>query len=146
MLGSVHDAEDALQDALLRARRALQGQGALRSWLYRIATNASLDVIERRRRHVEVDRFPNAELDAEAPDPEARYELREGVVLAFVAALRSRREYRFDTGTERQDAVGAGRRALAAARLLSSCSARTSTILCVSRAPLGESMQAYNHP
>ncbi len=90
MLGSVHDAEDALQDALLRAWRALprlQGQGALRSWLYRIATNASLDVIERRRRRVEVDPFPDAELDAEAPGPEARYELREGVELAFVAAL-----------------------------------------------------------
>jgi RNA polymerase sigma-70 factor (ECF subfamily) len=90
MLGSVHDAEDALQDALLRAWRALprfRGQSSLRSWLYRIATNASLDVIERRQRRVEVDPFPDAELDEEQVGPEARYELREGVELAFVAAL-----------------------------------------------------------
>ena len=49
MLGSVHDAEDALQEALLRAWRGLpkfEGRSSLRSWLYRIATNASLDQIE----------------------------------------------------------------------------------------------------
>src|SRR4051794_11408246 len=51
MLGSLHDAEDALQDALLRAWRGLprfDGRSSLRSWLYRIATNTSLDVIGRR--------------------------------------------------------------------------------------------------
>src|SRR3979409_2717613 len=51
MLGSVHDAEDALQDALLRAWRALpqfEGRSSLRSWLYRIATNSCLRLIERR--------------------------------------------------------------------------------------------------
>ena len=45
MLGSVHDADDALQDALLRAWRGLprfEGRSSLRSWLYRIATNLSL--------------------------------------------------------------------------------------------------------
>jgi RNA polymerase sigma-70 factor (ECF subfamily) len=90
MLGSVHDAEDALQDALLRAWRGLprfRGHSSLRSWLYRIATNASLDVIERGRRRVEVEPFPDDDLGAEQPGPDARYEQRESVELAFVAAL-----------------------------------------------------------
>src|SRR6478672_5357223 len=55
MLGSTQDAEDALQEALLRAWRGLprfQGRSSLRSWLYTIATNASLKAIERRPRRV----------------------------------------------------------------------------------------------
>jgi DNA-directed RNA polymerase specialized sigma24 family protein len=51
MLGSYHDAEDALQDALLRAWQALpgfEGRSSLRAWLYKIATNAALDVAKRR--------------------------------------------------------------------------------------------------
>src|SRR3989441_11001531 len=59
MLGSFHDAEDALQETLLRAWRGLesfQGRSALRPWLYRIATNACLDVIASRRRRA----LPNA--------------------------------------------------------------------------------------
>ena len=55
MLGSVHDAEDALQDALLRAWRGMpsfQGRSSYRTWLYRVATNACLDVIARRANRV----------------------------------------------------------------------------------------------
>src|SRR5688572_14416045 len=51
MLGSLHDAEDALQDALLGAWRGLagfEGRSGLRGWLYRITTNACLDAIARR--------------------------------------------------------------------------------------------------
>src|SRR2546429_539652 len=55
MLGSLHDAEDALQDALLRSWRGLgkfEGRSSLRSWLYTIATNACLDQIGRRPKRV----------------------------------------------------------------------------------------------
>src|ERR687896_1334983 len=55
MLGSVHDADDALQDALLRAWRALprfEGRSSTRSWLYKIATNTCLDIIGRRPKRV----------------------------------------------------------------------------------------------
>src|SRR5215204_3694495 len=62
MLGSVHDAEDALQEALLRAWRGLprfRGQSSIRSWLYRIATNTSLDLIKRRpKRTLPIDYAP----------------------------------------------------------------------------------------
>jgi RNA polymerase sigma-70 factor, ECF subfamily len=116
MLGSLHDAEDALQDALLRAWRGLcgfHGQGALRNWLYRIATNACLDAIARRPKRVLpidygppvsgeggepgepvaesvwVEPYPDETLSLEDgyAGPEARYEQREAVELAFVAAL-----------------------------------------------------------
>jgi RNA polymerase sigma-70 factor (ECF subfamily) len=115
MLGSNVDAEDALQETLLRAWRALprfEGRSSIRSWLYKIATNACLRAIERRpRRVLPVDYGPAsdphdglAEPVTEAvwlepyPDqplglgngpasPEARYEQREGVELAFIAAL-----------------------------------------------------------
>lgn len=115
MLGSVHDAEDALQDAQLRAWRGLPkfaGRSSLRSWLYRIATNACLDAIARRpKRVLPVDYGPPADPHGGPgeplvestwvepyPDeaigvedgyaaPEARYEQRESVELAFVAAL-----------------------------------------------------------
>src|SRR6266536_1848318 len=65
MLGSVPDAEDALQDALLRAWRGLpgfEGRSSLRNWLYRIATNACLKAIERRpRRVLPIDYAPAAD-------------------------------------------------------------------------------------
>jgi RNA polymerase sigma-70 factor (ECF subfamily) len=115
MLGSAADAEDALQDALLGAWRGLarfEGRSSLRSWLYTITTNASLKAIRRRpKRVLPIDYGPAAdphERQAEplvesvwiepAPDellfveehaagPEARYEQRESVELAFIAAL-----------------------------------------------------------
>src|SRR5437763_698950 len=55
MLGSLHDAEDALQDTLLRAWRGLarfEGRSSLRSWLYTIATNTCLNAIARRPKRV----------------------------------------------------------------------------------------------
>jgi RNA polymerase sigma-70 factor (ECF subfamily) len=93
MLGSVHDADDALQDAMLRAWRGLdrfEGRSSMRSWLYRIATNASLDLIERRpKRVLPIDNVEEEPLWLEPyPDPpDASYEQRESVELAFVAAV-----------------------------------------------------------
>jgi RNA polymerase sigma-70 factor (ECF subfamily) len=114
MLGSAQDAEDALQDALTNAWRALprfEGRSSLRSWLYRIATNACLKLIERRPKRVLpfeygppaepgaapaeplvesvwVEPYPDARLGLDAvAGPEARYEQRESVELAFIAAL-----------------------------------------------------------
>src|ERR1051325_9483753 len=55
MLGSPHDAEDAMQEAMLRAWRGLgrfEGRSSLRSWLYTITTNSSLRLIERRPKRV----------------------------------------------------------------------------------------------
>jgi RNA polymerase sigma-70 factor (ECF subfamily) len=115
MLGSVHDADDAMQEVLLRAWRALgrfEGRSSLRSWLYTIATNVCLTQLERRpKRVLPLDYCPAAAGD-EAPgrpvvesvwvepypdevsgledgyaSPEARYEQREGIELAFIAAL-----------------------------------------------------------
>jgi len=94
MLGSLHDADDALQDTLLRAWRALpchEGRSTLRTWLYRIATNVCLRMIEQRARReiVAVDAhlqpYPDVLLDPATPEREA--ERRESVGLAFVAAM-----------------------------------------------------------
>jgi RNA polymerase sigma-70 factor (ECF subfamily) len=116
MLGSASDAEDAVQETLLNAWRALarfERRSSLRSWLYRIATNASLKIIERRpKRVLPIDYGPPAKRGDPADDeplvesvwiepvaderlglesgqasPAARYELRESVELAFIAAL-----------------------------------------------------------
>jgi RNA polymerase sigma-70 factor (ECF subfamily) len=115
MLGSVHDADDALQDALLRAWRGIakfEGRSSLRSWLYRITTNACLDLVARRQKRVlPLDYAPAAGsgddlaepltesvwiepyadeqigLEEGYDAPEARYERRESVELAFIAAL-----------------------------------------------------------
>ncbi|MFI9812763.1 sigma-70 family RNA polymerase sigma factor [Saccharothrix variisporea] len=101
MLGSVHDADDALQEALLRAWRGFgrfEGRSSVRNWLYAISTNACLDVVERRgRRALPVDlgpastevgeHVPRTDVAWLGPYPDARYEQREAVELAFVAAL-----------------------------------------------------------
>ncbi|MEX2207430.1 MAG: RNA polymerase subunit sigma-70 [Myxococcota bacterium] len=107
MLGSVHDADDALQEALLGAFRGFAGfesRSSLRSWLYKIATNACLQRIAKRpKRVLAVDHREAAalgpEIEIEPPeegvpwlepypdDPHASYERRESVELAFVAAL-----------------------------------------------------------
>src|SRR5215216_3928021 len=115
MLGSLHDAEDAFQDAQLRAWRGLprfDGRSSLRTWLYRIASNTSLDVIGKRPKRtlpidhgpasdpfdgpgeplvetVWIEPYPDEQLGLEDgyASPDARYEARESVELAFVAAV-----------------------------------------------------------
>jgi RNA polymerase sigma-70 factor (ECF subfamily) len=104
MLGSVQDAEDALQEALVGAWRGLagfEGRSSLRAWLYRIATNACLRLAERRpRRLLSADYGPASTQTGDLgepvgepvwlepyPTPEDRYEQHERVELAFVAAL-----------------------------------------------------------
>jgi RNA polymerase sigma-70 factor, ECF subfamily len=115
MLGSLHDAEDALQETLLRAWRGLsrfEGRRSLRPWLYKIATNVCLDAIAKRpKRVLPIDYGGPADVDADPGDPvvepiwlepypdaelgledgyaapEARYEQRESVELAFIAVL-----------------------------------------------------------
>ena len=104
MLGSVHDADDALQETLLGAwkgRAGFEGRSSLRSWLYTIATNASLRILEGRKRRelpggTGNGHDPREPLDqplAESvwiepyPDEMLGYEDREGVELAYVAAL-----------------------------------------------------------
>ena len=73
MLGSLHDAEDALQNALLRSWRGLggfEGRSSLRSWLYRIATNSCLRMIERRpKRVLPVDYGPPTEAHGLTAEP-----------------------------------------------------------------------------
>jgi RNA polymerase sigma-70 factor (ECF subfamily) len=90
ILRSGDDAEDAVQEALLKAWRALpsfEGRGSLRSWLYRIVTNASLDQMHRRPGQV-------VPIDDEPPgggvetDPAGRYERREETERALVTAGR----------------------------------------------------------
>ncbi len=115
MLGSVYDADDALQETLIRAWRGADGlrdAGSARSWLYAIATNVCLTELQRRRKRVlphdfrpaaEPHTVPGAPVAESVwiepyPDdavglatgraaPEATYEQREGVELAFTAAL-----------------------------------------------------------
>src|SRR5262252_4237060 len=112
LLGSFHDAEDAVQEALIRAWRHLasfEGRSSFRAWLYRIATNVCLSQRDRARKQVQpvppelveaiarssepsitLSPYPDAlldELQASSGDPEAEVEQRESVQLAFLAAV-----------------------------------------------------------
>jgi RNA polymerase sigma-70 factor (ECF subfamily) len=94
-LGSLHDADDALQETLLRAWRAIdryEPRAPVRAWLYRIATNACLRMLEQRARRdaVAVDAHLQPYPEPVAPaaaEPPARVESGEAVGLAFVAAM-----------------------------------------------------------
>jgi RNA polymerase sigma-70 factor (TIGR02960 family) len=113
ILGSMQDAEDMVQETLLAAWRSLdgfEGRASVRSWLYRIATNRCLNALRARSRRPREARamherapeptrpfeptwlepYPDALLDRmpdRAPGPEARYEARESIELAFIVAL-----------------------------------------------------------
>jgi RNA polymerase sigma-70 factor, ECF subfamily len=115
LLGSLHDAEDAVQDTMLRPWRHFDtftdlGLGSLRAWLYTIATNTSLDTLKKRSprtlptsvslesdptrpvapRSAEalwLEPFPDSWLTEATENPEARYTRQESVSLAFLTAL-----------------------------------------------------------
>ena len=113
MLGSLQDAEDALQEVLLSAWVGLdgfEGRSSVRTWLYRIATNRCLNVLRSSARRpvaaaplavpppepsrlgevLWLQPYPDLMLDGlpdQAPGPEARYEAREAISLAFVTAV-----------------------------------------------------------
>ncbi len=113
MLGSVEDAEDQLQETLLRAWRRLEtyaGRASFRAWLYKIATNACLDALEHRSRRILpletsapahpfepnptpveesiwIQPFPEEWLAPTSANPEAQYDAYESISLAFLVAL-----------------------------------------------------------
>jgi RNA polymerase sigma-70 factor (ECF subfamily) len=115
ILGSLQDAEDIVQETLLRAWRRLdtyEGRASLRAWLYKIATNACFDALAKRPRRVLpmahsapadprqpfappvtepiwLEPYPDDLIAEPEAGPEARYSLRESVSLAFLAALQS---------------------------------------------------------
>lgn len=113
MLGSVHDAEDMVQETFLRAwrrRETFEGRAPFRAWLYKIATNVCLDALEKHPRRglpvshqeagqkdapipapirepVWLEPFPDEWLDDEQTNPEGQVSTRENISLAFIAAL-----------------------------------------------------------
>src|SRR5918998_5324011 len=106
MLGSFEDSEDLVQETFLRAwrkRRTFEGRSSLRAWLYRIATNACLDALERRPRAPSVHNGPQAVADipwlqpypddllegiaASDAEPDAELVAKETIELAFIAAI-----------------------------------------------------------
>jgi RNA polymerase sigma-70 factor (ECF subfamily) len=112
MLASVHDADDAVQEALLRAWKGLptfESRSSIRTWLFRIATNSSFDLLKKRKRRELpisvghpagrgetpgeplfaaswIEPFPDNFID-DRHSPEALYEARESLELAFIAAI-----------------------------------------------------------
>src|SRR5919204_6990739 len=110
ILGSLQDAEDLLQETMLAAWTGLEkfeGRSSLRAWLYRIATNRCLNALRDSRRRAPdarrdlprptrlteplwLEPYPDTLLEGiadEAPGPEARYEAKESIALAFVSGL-----------------------------------------------------------
>ncbi len=115
MSGSLHEAEDLVQETYLQAWRSFgsfEGRGSFKAWLFQIATRQCLDALRKRRRRLLpelasapagkmpegepamdiawLEPYPDSELDRvadDAPDPAARYALRQSVRLAFVAAI-----------------------------------------------------------
>jgi RNA polymerase sigma-70 factor (ECF subfamily) len=99
LLGSLHDADDALQETLLRAWRSIDRfelQAPIGAWLHRIATNVSLRMLEQRSRHTaaaidaHLEPYPDRlleDLPAPGRGPQSELEEREGIGLAFVAAM-----------------------------------------------------------
>jgi RNA polymerase sigma-70 factor, ECF subfamily len=112
LTGTLQDAEDIVQETLVRAWQRLasfQARGSFRAWLYRIATNACLDLLDRPERRyavaassehpllafkpvdgetIELDPLPDAWLTDLADSPEARFTVQESVTIAFLTALR----------------------------------------------------------
>lgn len=107
MLGSLEDAQDLVQDALLRAwtrRESFEGRSTFRAWLYRIATNACIDFLERSKRRLPhrdagtslpldlpwLQPYPDhllEELASNDEDPGARIVMKETIELAYLVAL-----------------------------------------------------------
>jgi RNA polymerase sigma-70 factor (TIGR02960 family) len=94
IVGSVQDAEDLLQETLLSAWRGLDGfeeRASVRAWLYRIATNRSVDALRTSHRRTGwLEPYPDDLLEGvadHAPGPDSRYETKEAIALAFIAGL-----------------------------------------------------------
>jgi RNA polymerase sigma-70 factor (ECF subfamily) len=115
MLASVHDADDAVQDALIRAWRGLarfESRSSIRTWLFKIATNSSFDLLKKRsRRELPIDYsaragpgespgaalldvpwiepYPDRFVEASEKSPHARYEALESLELSFMVVVQS---------------------------------------------------------